>query len=276
VNPLLARRALAEFLGTGLLVAVVVGSGIMATNLTPDVGLQLLANSTATVFGLAALILMLGPVSGAHFNPVVTLADFVLGRRSGDSADLRAVAVYLPAQIAGGIGGSILANLARRRPAQLSARRRSGGRNRVERPRLVTIDTKKPSVLFVCVHNAGRSQMAAGFLTRLAGDRVIVRSAGSAPAGSVNPAVVEAMNEVGVDLSHETPKVLTDEAALASDYIVTMGCGDACPVHPGKKYLDWVLTDPAGQGVEAVRPIRDEIEQRIRALIADIDAGAVG
>ncbi|MFL6114936.1 MAG: aquaporin [Catenulispora sp.] len=111
MSPLLARRALAELLGTGLLVAVVVGSGIMATNLTADVGLQLLANSTATVFGLAALILMLGPVSGAHFNPVVTLADFVLGRRSGGGTDLKAVAVYIPAQIAGGIGGSILANL---------------------------------------------------------------------------------------------------------------------------------------------------------------------
>ncbi|MBW8806783.1 MAG: aquaporin family protein [Catenulispora sp. 13_1_20CM_3_70_7] len=111
MNPLPARRALAEFLGTGLLVAVVVGSGIMATNLTHDVGLQLLANSTATVFGLAALILMLGPVSGAHFNPVVTLADFMLGRRSAGGTDWKAVAVYIPAQIAGGVGGSILANL---------------------------------------------------------------------------------------------------------------------------------------------------------------------
>jgi arsenate reductase len=111
VNVLIARRALAEFVGTGLLVAVVVGSGIMAANLTHDVGLQLLANSTATVFGLTALILMLGPVSGAHFNPVVTLADFVLGRRSGGGTDLSAVAVYIPAQVAGGIGGTILANL---------------------------------------------------------------------------------------------------------------------------------------------------------------------
>ncbi len=111
MNVLIARRALAEFLGAGLLVAIVVGSGIMATNLTHDVGLQLLANSTATVFGLTALILMLGPVSGAHFNPVVTLADFVLGRRSGGGTDLRAVAVYIPVQIAGGIGGTILANL---------------------------------------------------------------------------------------------------------------------------------------------------------------------
>jgi arsenate reductase len=128
----------------------------------------------------------------------------------------------------------------------------------------------KPSVLFVCIHNAGRSQMAAGFLTHHAGDRVVVRSAGSAPADSVNPAVVEAMKEVGIDLSAETPKVLTDEAAFASDVIITMGCGDACPVYPGKRYLDWPLPDPAGQGVEAVRPIRDEIDRLIKGLIAEI------
>jgi protein-tyrosine-phosphatase len=132
--------------------------------------------------------------------------------------------------------------------------------------------TATTSVLFVCVHNAGRSQMAAGFLTHLAGDRVTVRSAGSAPADSVNPAVAAAMKEVGIDLSEETPKVLTDEAALASDYIITMGCGDACPVFPGKRYLDWVLEDPAGQGVEAVRPIRDEIERRVKGLVDEIDA----
>ncbi|MEY9886624.1 arsenate reductase [Catenulispora sp. MAP12-49] len=128
----------------------------------------------------------------------------------------------------------------------------------------------KPSVLFVCVHNAGRSQMAAGFLTHLAGDRVTVRSAGSAPAESVNPAVVAAMAEVGIDLSAEIPKVLTDEAALASDIIITMGCGDACPLFPGKRYLDWQLPDPAGQGVDAVRPIRDDIEARIKDLIGEL------
>ncbi|WP_194898645.1 arsenate reductase ArsC [Catenulispora pinisilvae] len=135
--------------------------------------------------------------------------------------------------------------------------------------------TGRPSVLFVCVHNAGRSQMAAGFLTHLAGDRVAVRSAGSAPAGGVNPAVVAAMAEVGIDLRAETPKVLTDEAALASDVIVTMGCGDACPVYPGKRYLDWELPDPAGQGVAAVRPIRDDIERRVRGLISEL-LGPVG
>ncbi|MFG2304458.1 arsenate reductase ArsC [Actinacidiphila glaucinigra] len=128
----------------------------------------------------------------------------------------------------------------------------------------------KPSVLFVCVHNAGRSQMAAAWLTHLAGDRVEVRSAGSAPADQVNPAVVEAMKEVGIDVSAEIPKVLTVEAVQASDVCITMGCGDACPVFPGKRYLDWTLEDPAGQGVEAVRPIRDEIKARIEGLIAEI------
>ncbi|MFG2927144.1 arsenate reductase ArsC [Streptomyces achromogenes] len=128
----------------------------------------------------------------------------------------------------------------------------------------------RPSVLFVCVHNAGRSQMAAAFLTHLAGDRVQVRSAGSAPAGTVNPAVVEALAEVGIDISAEVPKVLTVEAVQASDVVITMGCGDTCPVFPGKRYLDWRLPDPAGQGVDAVRPIRDEIERRVRALLDEI------
>ncbi|MEU6014704.1 arsenate reductase ArsC [Streptomyces sp. NPDC047515] len=132
----------------------------------------------------------------------------------------------------------------------------------------------KPSVLFVCVHNAGRSQMAAAFLTHLGGDRVEVRSAGSAPAGAVNPAAVQAMAEVGIDMSAERPKALTVEAVQASDVVITMGCGDTCPVFPGKKYLDWTLDDPAGQGVEAVRPIRDEIEQRIRSLLAELQPHA--
>ncbi|MEV6734462.1 MULTISPECIES: arsenate reductase ArsC [unclassified Streptomyces] len=127
-----------------------------------------------------------------------------------------------------------------------------------------------PSVLFVCVHNAGRSQMAAAILTHLGRDRVEVRSAGSAPADTVNPAVVEAMREVGIDISAEVPKVLTVEAVQSSDVVITMGCGDACPYFPGKRYLDWKLDDPAGQGVDAVRPIRDQIKQRIRALIAEL------
>ncbi|PWI05233.1 phosphotyrosine protein phosphatase [Streptomyces sp. NWU339] len=127
-----------------------------------------------------------------------------------------------------------------------------------------------PSVLFVCVHNAGRSQMAAAFLTHLAGDKVQVRSAGSAPADAVNPAVVEAMSEAGIDISAEIPKVLTTEAVRSSDVVITMGCGDAYPYFPGKRYLEWKLDDPADQGVEAVRPTRDEIERRIRGLLAEL------
>jgi len=130
----------------------------------------------------------------------------------------------------------------------------------------------KPSVLFVCVHNAGRSQMAAGWLRHLAGDSVEVRSAGSEPADEVNPAAVEAMREVGIDLTDQTPKLLTWDAAQSSDVIITMGCGDACPVFPGKRYLDWKLPDPAGQGVDAVRPIRDEIHARVAQLITELPA----
>ena len=131
-------------------------------------------------------------------------------------------------------------------------------------------ETQKPSVLFVCVHNAGRSQMAAAYLTHLAGDRVEVRSAGSAPADAVNPAAVAAMAEEGIDMSAEIPKVLTDEAVRASDVVITMGCGDTCPIFPGKRYEDWQLDDPAGQGIETVRPIRDEIERRVRDLITQL------
>lgn len=128
----------------------------------------------------------------------------------------------------------------------------------------------KPSVLFVCVHNAGRSQMAAAWLTHLAGDRVVVRSAGSNPGASVNPAAVEAMAEVGIDISAEAPKILTIDAVRESDVCVTMGCGDTCPVFPGKRYLDWKLDDPAGRGVEAVRTVRDEIKTLIEGLIKEI------
>jgi arsenate reductase (thioredoxin) len=129
---------------------------------------------------------------------------------------------------------------------------------------------KKPSVLFVCVHNAGRSQMAAAFLTSLAGGRIEVRSAGSQPADKINPAAVEAMAEVGIDMSQESPKILTTEAVKESDVVITMGCGDECPYFPGKRYEDWVLEDPAGKGVEAVRPIRDDIRTRIEALITEL------
>lgn len=128
----------------------------------------------------------------------------------------------------------------------------------------------KPSVLFVCIHNAGRSQMAAAFLSHLSGGEVEVRSAGTQPADQVNPTVIAAMKEKGIDLFGQVPKVLTSEAVQDSDVVITMGCGDACPFFPGKRYLDWPLADPAGQGVEAIRPIRDEIESLVRNLIAEI------
>ncbi len=128
----------------------------------------------------------------------------------------------------------------------------------------------KPSVLFVCIHNAGRSQMAAGYLRHLAGDRIEVRSAGSMPADQINPIAVEAMREEGIDITAEQPKVLTPEAVQASDVVITMGCGDACPYYPGKRYEDWKLDDPAGQGIDAVRPIRDDIRARIEGLIASL------
>ena len=132
--------------------------------------------------------------------------------------------------------------------------------------------TYKASVLFVCIHNAGRSQMAAGYLKHLAGDRIEVRSAGTEPGDKVNPSAVEAMSEEGIDISVNFPKKLTDEAVKESDYVITMGCGDTCPYFPGKTYLDWPLDDPAGQGVDAVRPIRDAVRAKVEALIAEIDS----
>jgi protein-tyrosine-phosphatase len=131
---------------------------------------------------------------------------------------------------------------------------------------------KKATVLFVCIHNAGRSQMAAGYLQHLAGDRVQVLSAGTEPKDQVNPSAIAVMAEEGIDIANNTPKVLTTEAVQESDYVITMGCGDTCPFFPGKQYLDWPLQDPAGKGVDAVRPIRDEIRGRVEALIAEIDA----
>ena len=127
-----------------------------------------------------------------------------------------------------------------------------------------------PEVLFVCVHNAGRSQMAAGLLDRYADGRVHVRSAGSTPADQINPAVVEAMEEIGIDLSREFPRPLTDEVVRAADVVVTMGCGDACPIYPGKWYLDWDLPDPSGRPVEEVREIRDDVDRRIRSLVDEL------
>ncbi|MDG6106132.1 arsenate reductase ArsC [Dactylosporangium aurantiacum] len=128
----------------------------------------------------------------------------------------------------------------------------------------------KPTVLFVCVHNAGRSQMAAGWLRHLAGDTVEVRSAGSEPADQINPVAVEAMREVGIDITASIPRKLDYDTAESSDVLITMGCGDVCPVFPGKRYLDWKLDDPAGQGIDAVRPIRDEIRRRVEQLITEL------
>jgi arsenate reductase len=135
-----------------------------------------------------------------------------------------------------------------------------------------TIEKELPEVLFVCVHNAGRSQMAAGLLSKRAGGRVHVRSAGSIPAKELNPQVVEAMREVGIDISREFPKPLTDEFVRAADVVITMGCGDACPIYPGKRYEDWELDDPAGKDLETVRRIRDEIDARVTALVDQLAA----
>ena len=141
-----------------------------------------------------------------------------------------------------------------------------------ENPAPATAQTKgdRPAVLFVCIHNAGRSQMAAGWLQHLAGDRIEVRSAGTAPADQVNPVAVEAMREVGIDITTAHPKVLTGEAVQASDVVITMGCGDECPWYPGTRYLDWPLDDPAGQGIDAVRPIRDRIRGNVEQLIGEL------
>ena len=132
------------------------------------------------------------------------------------------------------------------------------------------MSSPKPRVLFVCVHNAGRSQMAAGFMNSLGAGRVEVLSAGSAPKDSINPIAVEAMQEVGIDISNNVPKVLTPEAVQESDAVITMGCGDACPFYPGKRYEDWVLDDPAGQGIESVRVIRDDIKRRVEQLLSEL------
>ena len=372
------RRLLAEFVGTALLVTAVVGSGVMATTLSPDdVGLQLLENSVATAFALGTLILTFGPVSGAHFNPVVSAADWFLGRRARTGLTGAQLGGYALAQTLGAVAGSVLANLMFDLAAvDFSGKDRSAGHlwlgevvataglillifalarsgRAAVAPAAVgayigaaywftsstsfanpavtigraftgtfagiapasvpgfiaaqliglaagaglllalypgagqaagdvvvaaasrshreeTHPMGKPSVLFVCVHNAGRSQMAAGWLRHLAGDTVEVRSAGSAPGKAINPAAVEAMAEVGIDITGQTPRKLEWETAESSDVIITMGCGDACPVFPGKRYEDWKLEDPAGKGVEAVRPIRDEIRTRIEKLLADL------
>jgi arsenate reductase len=359
VHPVpLPRRLLAEGTGTGLLVAVVVGSGIAAQQLSPgDVGLQLLENSTATAFGLAALILLCGPVSGAHFNPVVSAADWLLGRRTGTGISARHAASYTVAQTLGGIIGAVLANVMfDRQIVEIATRNRitSGhlvgevvataglialiftlarsGRAALSAPAVaayigaaywftsstsfanpaVTVGRMfsdsfagiapgstpgfiaaqtlgalvgvalvmalypgrttctKPVVLFLCTHNAGRSQMALGYFNHLAGDRAVAMSGGSQPADEINASAVQVMAEVGIDITREFPKPWTDETVRAADVVVTMGCGDSCPYFPGKRYEEWALPDPAGQSVDAVRPIRDEVERRVRVLLAEL------
>ena len=180
-----------------------------------------------------------------------------------DPVRLRLVSLIVSAQ--GGVDPRVRPLPADPHPAPAAARPR--------RPTGDPAMSGTPSVLFVCVHNAGRSQMAAGWLRHLAGGAVEVRSAGSLPGDRINPSAVAAMAEVGIDITDQRPTVLTPEAVEASDVVITMGCGDACPVFPGKRYLDWELEDPAGRGVETVRPIRDEIEARIRGLLADLRVG---
>lgn len=369
----LHRRLLAEYLGSLLLAGLVIGSGIAAANLSPDdVGLQLAENAAATAAGLFAIILMFGPISGGHFNPVVSFVDAAFG-----GLPWRDALAYLPAQVAGCVSGAVVANLmfdedaisisdtdrdtaahtfaevvatiglllvifslvrtgrAERAPAAVGAyigaayfftsstsfanpaitvgrmfsdsfagiepssaplyivAQIVGGFVAVALIRtlypdvtpaqaaqaILPHDTEigdvnpmadKPSVLFVCIHNAGRSQMAAGWLRHLAGDSIEVRSAGSEPAGSINPAAVAAMAEVGIDIAGGTPSRLAYETVEDSDVVITMGCGDACPVFPGKRYEDWQLTDPAGQPLEVVRTVRDDIRTRVQGLLDDL------
>jgi glycerol uptake facilitator-like aquaporin/protein-tyrosine-phosphatase len=361
----LTRRLAAEALGTGFLVVAVIGSGIMASRLSPDdVGLQLLENAAATAGALVGLILMFGAVSGAHFNPVVTLVD----RLSGTLTTRDGIA-YVGAQVVGGCLGAIVANLMFELPAvEWSTTSRSSGAlwfsevvatvglllvihgcvrtgrasavpfavgvwiggayfftsstsfanpavtiartmsdsfagikpssapmfivmqlvgaavafvlirflypRRQRLNALAKVEglqpSDQPSVLFLCVHNAGRSQMAAGWMRRLAGDRVTVYSGGSEPTDKVNPAAVASMAEVGIDIANEVPKPWTDEIVRTSDVVVTMGCGDACPLFPGKRYEDWELDDPAGLGVAEVAPIRDEIRAHVEQLLTSL------
>jgi len=388
MTPDLARRATAEAVGTALLVMAVIGSGIAAKQLSPDdVGLQLFENAVATAAALVAIILAVGPVSGAHLNPVVTLADRVLGALTNIEAG-----VYCCAQVVGGAVGAIVANVMFALPAvELSTRSRSSGALWVSeavatfglllvifgivrsgraavapfavgayiggaylftsstsfanpavtlartlsetfagiapssvpafvvaqlagaalaiglarflypsiagvadavvlphgfapasKPHLsrgesmfeTTIADRRPMVLFLCVHNAGRSQMALGWFNHLAGDRAVAWSGGSEPGKNVNPAAIAAMAEIGIDISQEFPKPWTQEIVQAADVVVTMGCGDACPLFPGKRYEDWVLADPFGKSVEEVRPVRDEIGRRVQALLASLSVAS--
>jgi arsenate reductase len=371
------RRLLAEFLGGAFLAAIVIGSGIAAQQLSPgDTGLQLLENAAVTGAGLYAIILMFGPVSGGHFNPVVSFVDATFG-----GITWRMALAYLPAQVTGCIGGAVVANLMfskaavtisthhRTSPAHflsevvatlglvlvifsLARRPRSGnaaaavgayigaayfftsstsfanpaitvGRMfsntfagispssvpsfvaaqvvggalavivvKVLYPDITPAEaadimfphsggpescsykgpamTDRPTVLFLCIHNSGRSLAARVLLDHYAQGRIRVESAGSEPDSELNPSVVAILEERGLDPSQEFPKPLTEETTRAADVIVTMGCGDTCPVYPGKRYLDWELEDPAGKPVGEVRPIVDEIDRRVRELLAEL------
>jgi arsenate reductase len=372
----LARRLLAEFVGTGLLVTVVVGSGIAAANLTPgDAGLQLFYNSTATVFGLAVLILMLGPVSGAHFNPVVSGADWLLGRRAGTGLTGRDASAYGAVQTVGAVVGAVLANVMFDVPTAFASKDRSdwhlwvsevvataglvalvfalarSGRGAWAAPAVgaylgaaywftsstsfanpaVTVGrmfsdtfagitppsvpgfviaqlagaaaglglvrvlypdvalvadqvvvphhhqqprdggsimTDKPSILFACKANAGRSASAKVLAEYYARDRVEVFSAGSEPGDRVHPEVADVLSSLGLDASGEVPKAFDPDGAYTA--VVTMGCGEACPFYTGASYDDWELDDPQGQEPDAVRRIVRDIDHRVRALLADL------
>ena len=373
----LARRLVAEFTGTGLLVAVVVGSGIAVTRLTTDGALRLLVCSLVTAMGLAVLIVVFAPAGGAQFNPVVTASDWVQTRGTPRGYGAGQALAVIGCQVAGAIGGAALADTMFAQPVLAASRTHRGGAGvllgeavataglllvivtlaRTGRSQhaawavgawigaaywftsstsfanpAVTIGRALtehlcrdraivgagvrggasrrrraghgpghgalpgaarqvrgcragpagrlsgkgtpmgaiPDVLFVCTHNAGRSQMAAALLDREAAGRVRVTSAGSQPASELNPAVVAAMAEIGLDISREFPKPLTTDKVQAADIVITMGCGDACPVFPGKRYLDWDLPDPAGLDLGAVRAIRDDISQRVRDLVGDL------
>jgi arsenate reductase len=362
-----SRNLVAELIGTALLLFVVVGSGIATERLGGDGAGQLLAHAIVVGLGLAASIAFLGPVSGAHFNPAVTLGFWRAG-----SIGLGFGAAYVGVQVAGAVAGVIVANVTFGEPAwTISTTERAGAgilgsefvvtfvlvllilglvrsanlpavapavgawvaaaifgssstgfaNPAVTLARIGTdtytgiapasipgfigvqliagvaaaalavflypakpssakrsssVTTGKPAVLYVCVHNAGRSQMAAGWTRHLGGDAVEVFSGGSEPGDQVNPAAVAAMAEVGIDISDQSPRLWTEAAVWSADAVITMGCGDVCPVFPGKRYEDWELEDPAGQGLEAVRPIRDEIEQRVRTLLNELGVAARG
>ncbi|MFY9331482.1 MAG: aquaporin [Candidatus Nanopelagicales bacterium] len=357
------RRLFAEFWGTALLVTAVVGSGIAAASLTTDVGLQLLINALATVSALGVLIWVLGPISGAHFNPAVSLV--AAARRE---VSLREAAGYLVVQLTGAFLGVALANVMFDLPAwAVSTQERSGaglwigeivataglllvigaltrtGRAHLgpilvpawigaayffasstsfanpavtfgrvftdtftgitptsavifvvcqligaaigaamtevfyPRKRPAPLDLPAPvhdprprTVLFACVHNSGRSQIAAGFLRAMGGSRFVVLSAGSQPGDAVNEVAMAAMAEVGLDISGHPPRLLTDTDVREADAVVTMGCGDTCPVYPGKTYQDWQVDDPKDQSLETVRVIRDDIRRRVAMLIQQL------